>query len=104
MDHIPPKLFKFCDFGYIIDPEYTDVCTMRYIEKFKKGAIVLDMDLEVKPYTGSNILTAGNYKFEMVLTGQNFIQVKKIFKVNIPEYWNDEERNMLNNGLSTEEI
>jgi len=104
LDHIPSKLFKFCDFGYIVDPNYTKYITQQYINPVDNGTVVLDMDLEVRPNTGSSIITPGIYRFEMTLSGQNFKEIEKIFEVNIPDYWNESEQKMLNNGLSTKEI
>lgn len=104
LERISPKLFKFCDFGYIPDPKYSEKITQQYINKAEEGNVVLDMDLEVKPYTGSNIINSGTYRFEMTLSGQNFKEIKKTFEVNIPEYWDESEQKMLNNGLSVKEV
>jgi hypothetical protein len=104
LDHIPPKLFKYCDFGYIIDPRYTYSLTQQYINPVSAGTIILDMDFEVRPNTGSSIITPGIYRFEIILTGQNFKKIKKIFEINLPNYWDDNEQQMLNNGLSIKEI
>ncbi len=104
LDHIPPKLFKFCDFGYIIDPQYTKELTKQYINTVNNGTVVLDMDFEIRPNTGSSIIIPGVYRFEIIMVGQNFKEIKKIFEVNVPDYWSNSEQQMLNNGLSTKEI
>jgi len=104
LEHIPPKLFKFCDFGYIIDPNYTQITTQQYITPSQQGEIVLDMDLEVRPYTGSSLLRTGVYRFELVLTGNNIKNLHKTFEINLPKYWSVSEKEMFNNGLSIKEI
>jgi len=104
INNIPPKLFKFCDFGSIVPPILSDELTRSFLKKVESGEILLDLDLAVRPYTGSSFVTEGVYRFEIALTGKNFKIIKRIFQVNLPKYWSVNEEEMLTKGLTVEKI
>jgi hypothetical protein len=104
LDNIAPKLFKFCDFGSIIHPDYQSSLVNDFGIKLRQGGVALSMDLEVKPFTGTHILTPGIYKFEFALSGKNVSKKTKTFEITFSDYWSDDENDMLNNCLKVEEL
>lgn len=104
LDNIAPGLFKFCDFGSIIHPDFQNDILSEFGFSVKQGGVSLSMDLETQPYTGSHILLPNIYRFELSLAGKNFKKITKIFEIGFSDYWNDDENQMLNHGLKTKKV
>ena len=65
--------------------------------------VVLDLDLAVKPNTGSHLIYPGRYRLGIVVTADNSKPVKKIFELNLNDFWDDNEAVMLEKGLTARE-
>lgn len=104
LDNIAPKLFKFCDFGSIIHPDYQNLLVNDFGIKLEQGGVALSMNLEVQPFTGTHILIPGIYKFEFALSGKNVSKKMKTFGIDFSDYWRDEENDMLNHCLKVTEL
>lgn len=104
LDNIAPELFKFCDFGSIIHPDFQNDIISEFEIPINHGSVSMYMDLEIRPYTGTHILLPNIYRFEFSLSGKNFKKISKIFEIEFPDYWNDDENQMLNHGLKTKEV
>lgn len=101
MPKIQPKLFKHLDFGYILKPE------LGYLERFsitERPSVIFELDIAVRPNTGSHILLPGDYKVKIIFAGNNVNPIEKIYKVVIKDAWDDNEERMLQNNVLIEEI
>lgn len=102
-ESIGPSMSKYCDFGPIVSPEDTDN-RLGFLVSLKSGSVVLDMDVEVKPYTGTNFLFPGVYRFVVVVTADNAPPITKIFEVQFNNFWSENESEMLLNGLTVKVV
>jgi len=101
-ESIAPLLFKYCDFGCIVAPEHTHI-------KFPDGGVyeqgvVLDLDLAVKPNTMSHLVFPGKHRFKIIAVADNSKVVTKIFEIDFQDFWNNDEKIMLKNGLIVKEV
>jgi len=97
---IQPKLFKHLDLGYIIKPEN------EYLTRFNittQPNVIFELDVAVRPNTGSHILIPGDYKIKIVFAANNHRPVEKIYILTIKDIWNDDEQEMLNKNVSIKE-
>lgn len=86
---IAPKLFRYCDFGHITQ---------------LAGRSLLELDLEFKPNTGSHIVYPGRYRFKIISVADNSNVKNKIFEVTFNQFWSENEKEMLQNGLTVIEV
>ena len=110
LSHIPEELFRFCDFSRVCDRNYAN-SMIKYLDaSFSKKLnesdlnVLLDLETEVKPNTGSSFIFPGTYRFELVLTGENIKKVKKVFQLKLANSWEEQEEKMFNNVLEIEEV
>jgi hypothetical protein len=97
---IQPKLFKYLDFGYIVQTHFANLGLFG-LDSINNIALILDV--EVPPNTGSHIVFPGDYKIKIKFAANNFKPVEKIYNLVIPDSWNDDEQKMLN-SISIQEI
>lgn len=101
MPKIQPKLFKHLDFGHILKQEPA------YLERFnisEEPNVIFELDVAVRPNTGSHILLPGDYKVKIVFAGNNVDPVEKTYHLIINDVWDDDENRMLQNNVLIEEI
>ena len=101
MPKIQPKLFKHLDFGYILksNPEYLAGFGIQNTTK-----IFFELDVAVRPNTGSHILLPGDYKVKIIFAGNNLEPLEKIYHLVIKDNWVDDEETMLQNNITIEEL
>ncbi|MFA5754234.1 MAG: hypothetical protein WC905_02700 [Patescibacteria group bacterium] len=97
---IQPKLFKYLDFGHIVQTQFAN---LNIFGLNSTNNIALILDVEVPPNTGSHIVFPGDYKIKIKFAANNFKPVEKIYNLVIPDSWNDDEQQMLN-SISIQEI
>ncbi len=90
-ESIAPSLSRYCDFGHIDKPDLIDL-------------LKLDLDLEVKPNTGSNFINPNKHRFEITAVADNSNPVTKIFEIEFDYFWDDNEKYMLEKGLNSKEV
>ena len=98
---IQPKLFKHLDFGYILKSN------AEYLARFgiqNNTNIFFELDVAVRPNTGSHILLPGDYKIKIVFAGNNLEPIEKFYRLEIEDAWSDNEKEMLTKNVSVEEI
>jgi len=90
---IPVGLFRHCDLGPILHP----------------GENVLKLDTIVQPNAVEggevpNIIRAGRYEFELLLSGDNVKPVTKRFSFELDNIWSNNEMEMLQDHIKITEI
>ena len=97
---IQPKLFKHLDLGYILKPE------AKYLTRFnitERPNVIFELDVAVRPNTGSHILIPGDYKIKIIFAANNHKPVEKIYSITIKDTWSDDEEEMLSSNVSINE-
>ena len=97
---IQPKLFKHLDLGHIVKNEFAN---LNLFGLNSTSNIVLILDVEVPPNTGSHIIFPGDYKIKIVLAANNLKPVEKIYNIVIKDNWTDDEDDMLAKNVSIKE-
>ena len=100
MPKIQPKLFKHLDFGHILESN------SEYLARFgikNNTNIFFELDVAVRPNTGSHILLPGDYRVKIIFAGNNLKPLEKIYNLMIKDGWNDNEEEMLQNNITIEE-
>ncbi len=98
---IQPKMFKFLDFGHILQTtdERPDI-------KFginSANKIVLALDVEVPPNTGSHLIFPGEYKIKVIFAANNLSPVEKIYSLVIADKWTENQDEMLEKNIFIKE-
>lgn len=93
---IPRGLFRHCDFGSF-QPKYTN-----------NTHTVLRLDTAVQPNRVGdgeipNVIEAGKYEFELMLSGVNANYIRKRWILEFDESWSEDESEMLNNHIQMKE-
>jgi hypothetical protein len=93
---IPRGLFRHCDFGSF-QPKYIN-----------NTHTILRLDTAVQPNKVSdgeipNMIEAGKYEFELMLSGVNSNFIRKRWILEFDEDWSDDESEMLHNHISIKE-
>jgi len=102
-ESIAPSLFRYCDFGSISHPEYKEI-PLRGFDITRKSRVLLDLDLEIKPNTGSHLVFPGKHRVKIIVVADNSKIVSKIFEVNFNDFWDQDENVMLRDGLNVREV
>lgn len=92
---IPGKLFRHCDLGPI--------------RPLINGFTVLKLDTMVSPnpvegFESPNIIRAGKYQFELIISGENTNIIKKRWNLEFDDVWDDNESAMLENHIKITEV
>jgi len=108
-ESIAPGLFKYCDLGHIIQPEYRnrfpgEDFIISFAEIFFdhdiKTETVLSFDTEVKPLTATHLVPLGKYRLALLLGAANARTVRKSLVINLSGSWHDNEERMLKEGMT----
>jgi hypothetical protein len=96
---IQPKMFKLLDFGHIVQKKYADIEASRINEV---SEILLELDVEVKPNTGSYLIPPGEHRIKLIFGANNINPVIKVYSLIIEDKWTEDEE-MLENYISIKE-
>jgi hypothetical protein len=102
-ESIASTLFRYCDFGYIVHPDYKAI-PLRPFNIKGEGKVILNLDLEVKPNTGSSIVFPGKYRVKIIAVADNSRPFSKMFEIDFRDFWDDDERTMLRDGFTVKEV
>jgi len=91
--NILPDFYRYCDFGSF--------------RKRNNGDVILLIDTIVQPNPVSggklpNLIEAGDYEFEIVVSGKNIKPQKKVYNLSFENEWKENEEEMLS-SISIEE-
>ncbi|MGB7291037.1 MAG: hypothetical protein WBD99_02550 [Thermodesulfobacteriota bacterium] len=103
MPIIQPKLFKHLDFGHILESKII----RGYLESFginSSASIFFELDVAVKPNTGSHILLPGDYKVNIIFAGSNIKPRQKTYHLILNDRWDNNEQKMLKENVFIKEI
>lgn len=98
---IQPGLFKYCDFGHIVESAHIN------LQQFGITAtpqVVFILDTQVTPNTGSNILVPGEYNIKFIFAANNVKLLPIWFRLRFVDQWTTNEQQMLNNNIFVERI
>ncbi len=97
---IQPHLFKHLDLGHILktNPEFLARFGLTSTNK-----VFFELDVLVRPNTGSHIFFPGKYKLQITFAGNNFDSQKKIYFLNLEDEWDDNEKTMLEKNITITE-
>ena len=101
MPRIYRQLFKYCDFGHIIESKYAN------LERFgipQSSKIIFRLDVAIEPNTGSHIIKPGDYKIKIKIAANNLKPKTKIYNLIFKDEWLDDEREMFAGNISIKEI
>jgi hypothetical protein len=100
MPKIQSKIFKHCDLGHIV--ESVNVPLAVYGLPTTSNVVIV-LDTQVTPNTGSNILLPGEYKIKLVFAANNLSKTTW-FKLVIRNAWSTNEQLMFANNISIQKI
>lgn len=86
--NIVPNFYRYCDFGSF--------------RKCNNGNVILLIDTIVQPNPVSggkvpNVIEAGNYEFEIMVSGKNIKPQKKTYELSFKNKWEEKEEKILRN-------
>lgn len=102
MPTIPPLLYKHCDLGHIIQNPNPFVGENQLLQRFgllRTSNVVLILDTQVTPNTGSNYLLPGEYKLKIVVAANNLKPRYQWYKITLSNVWTSNEQQMLQNNI-----
>jgi len=101
MPKIQPRLFKHLDFGFILQTNAEYLARFN-IQSSKK--VFFELDVAVRPNTGSHILLPGEYKIKIIFAGNNLEPMEKLYHLIIADDWSDDEKKMLEGNVLIQEL
>jgi hypothetical protein len=100
---IPAGFFRHCSFGYITKSQDAKLELYEKCEIGKNYKVVFNLDTVIKPYSGEHILSPGDYKIKIVITGKNLKSEEKTVRLYVEDEWNDDPKIIFSkNKLSIE--
>ncbi len=97
---IQPGLFKFLDFGHISETRYERLSDFNLSSAAK---VILALDVEMAPNTGSHLIFPGEYRIKIVFAANNLKPIIKIYSLVLVDKWTDNSKEMLENNISIKE-
>lgn len=97
-DGIAPQMGQHCELGIVFPPNVTDPMIIRPV-KLASGKTHLQLETEVKPFTGSSSLEPGNYRLRLLVAAGNAKPRSVILKISVVGDWYDVEAEMLSKGI-----
>jgi hypothetical protein len=84
---IPHGIFRYCDVGRFVKDEKSEKTFFMFTTVVQPNAVA----------TGSppNVLEAGDYEFELMMTGDNVKPVRTTWRLSFLEEWSEDESEML---------
>lgn len=98
---IPPKVYKHCDLGHIIDPSLRQQFPGedRPDEGVSRSQAIMCLDLIVRPNTGTYLIPPGFYRLILVAAAANAKLVRRTIELNLTGQWFVDEERMLREGV-----
>ena len=97
-DGIAPQMGQHCELGIVFPPNVTDPMVIRP-PKIAPGRTYLQLETEVKPFTGSSSLEPGTYRLRLLVAASNAKPRSIILKISVLGDWYDDEAEMLSKGI-----
>jgi hypothetical protein len=88
-----------CDLGYVFDPRRSNPNVHRP-SGFENHQTWLQLETEVRPFTGTSHLKPGTYRLELRAAGSNVNPVDATLEISLEGTWYDEETDMFARGIS----
>ena len=98
-DRIMPSLFRCCNFGYILHGK-DKVWVLKDLRKKVEDDVIMVLDSDMKPNTGSHIILPGEHQVTIVVVGDNTRVTTRKFKIRFEDCWSDQEDDMLKKAVS----
>ena len=98
---IPPKVYKHCDLGHIIDPDRRDQFQGEDYPPYgvSQQRTLMYLALIVPPSTGTYLMPPGFYHLTLVAVAANASLTRRIIEINQTGQWFPDEQRMLREGI-----
>lgn len=99
--NILPGMSKYCDLGHVLDPAFRQF----YLNSpgltipGDTDTLLFELDLEVKPFTGSHLLKIGEYEIYIKIAAENSKPITKKIVLNFLGPWTVNENTMFENAI-----
>jgi len=87
-----------CDLGYIFPPDSVNP-NIRRPARIPQSKTCLQLETEVRPFTGTSHLEPGIYHLELRAAGANTRPIDVVIEISLDGGWHDEEADMLSRGV-----
>jgi hypothetical protein len=88
----------YCDLAHITDPAKRSI-NQENLNGVKSNETILELDLEVKPFSKGHLLEKGTYRFALKLAASNCKPIDFSLEVKVDGTWFDDETKMFSNGF-----
>ena len=95
---IGPKMGQHCELGVIFEPHAEDQTIIRP-PRLPSGKTFLQLETQVKPFTGSSSLEPGTYRLHLRVAADNAKPQPFKVTISISGDWYDDEVTMLSKGI-----
>lgn len=108
-ESIASKTFKFCDLGHITDiakrqqfiGEHFNVMSEElFFGHTLEEETIFCFDTIVQTTTSNHLIPAGEYQLTILVAAENCKPIKKVLKIKIAGTWDNNEDNMLSEGVN----
>jgi hypothetical protein len=97
-DGIAPEMGQHCDLGIIYSPAIPSDLINRP-DRIPAGKTCLQLETEVRPFTGSSHLEPGDYRLWLRIAASNAKPEDVCVRISLPGDWYDDEEEMLSHGV-----
>ena len=97
-DGIAPEMGQHCDLGIIFSPAVPAAAVNRP-DRIPAGRTCLQLETEVRPFTGSSHLEPGDYRLWLRIAASNATPKSVCVRISLPGDWFDDEEQMLAHGV-----
>lgn len=101
-----PDMERFCDYGYIVEPEALRECPSSFVLEVHRQAelndhdsAVFTFDLEVKPNHGEHIVPAGTYRVYLAVGAASVKPIRRCLEMSFSGKWLEPESKMYSDGI-----
>ena len=103
LEGIAREMGHHCDLGYVFPPDSPNPNIDRPA-RLPPGKTCLQLETEVRPFTGSSHLEPGSYRLELRVAGSNARPVDVVIEISLDGVWHDNEGDMLSRGIGVHRI
>jgi len=101
---ISPSTFKHCELGHILDPSKRNLDSSENNKLFRQDKTIFAFNVMTRYHSLYHIIEPGTYRFKILVAGENFDALEKIYELEITGNWSEKEDIMLDEGLKLKEI
>ena len=101
---ISPGTFKHCELGHILDPSKRNLDSSENNKLFRQDKTIFAFNVMTRYHSLYHIIEPGTYRFKILVAGENFDALEKIYELEITGEWSEKEDIMLDEGLKLKEI